>query len=530
MSQFHFIIVGAGAAGSAVAWRLVSKGYKVLCLDRGPHMDPSDYPSTGTDWELKKRDNFNPVTALRQNAFDFPVDDSQSPIAVCNYNAVGGSTILYSGHFPRFLEVDFALKSREGLGEDWPISYEALTPYFALNEREMGLSGLVGDPYYPDIETALPPLPLGTSGETLARAFNAKGWHWWPSFAAIATRPHAGRSACINLGPCNTGCPQGAKASADITYLKQATRLGLTVIAEFAVSRVLVKDGKAYGVEGFDSAGEPQVFLADNVILASSAIGTPRILLNSCSNEYPQGLGNESGMVGRNLMIHPLGYVEGVFPEKLDADSGPQGCMLYSLQFHRTPGADHQLGYMMHALRGTGPVETALSALQKRKLSFGASLYEDFDTFYGKQLVIAIICEDLPDKENRLELDFTRTDRFGEPGVKIHYQLQDNSKKMMIHGMNRARELMGQAGALRSYAHGPVRNTGWHLMGTARMGNDPSTAVVDASGKVHGIDNLFVADSSVFVTSSCVNPANTIQSVALYLADRIDERYKQSHS
>lgn len=523
MSDFHFIVVGAGAAGAAVAWRLVEKGYKVLCLDRGPHMDAAQYPSTATDWEIQKREAYNPVIAVRQNAFDYPVDDGESPIAICNYNAVGGSTILYSGHFPRFLPPDFALKSREGLGENWPIGYNELAPYFALNEDEMGMSGLVGDPYYPDIQEALPPVPLGIAGETLGRAFNAKGWHWWPSYAAISTRERNGRNACLNLGPCNTGCPQGAKASVDITYLKKAVAKGLVIEAEFAVSKLLYENGKVAGVEGYDCEGQLRRFEADNVILASSAIGTPRLLLNSASQDHPQGLANTSGMVGRNLMIHPLGYVEGLFEERLDTDSGPQGSMLYSLEFYRNEGADHKLGYMMHALRGTGPVEAATSALQRRKLRFGASLYDDFDQFYAKQMVIAVICEDLPERENRLELDPSKQDRFGAPGVKIHYQLHENTKKMMIHGMSRAREVLAEAGAKRSYAYGPVRNTGWHILGTARMGDSPVDSVVNRKGQAHDVGNLFIVDSSVFVTSSCVNPANTIQSLSLYLADRINE-------
>ncbi|MGR9146706.1 GMC family oxidoreductase (plasmid) [Rhizobium leguminosarum] len=528
MDRFHFIIVGAGAAGAAAAWRLTSKGYRVLCLDRGPWMEPSSYPSTGPDWEIRKKTEFNPAIAERQNRFDYPVDDADSPIAVCNFNAVGGSTVLYSGHFPRFLEPDFSLKTTEGLGEDWPLSYAELMPYFALNERQMGMSGLVGDAYYPHIEEALPPVPLGVAGARLGRGFNEKRWHWWPSFAAIATRDKGGRSACLNLGPCNTGCPQGAKATADNTYLTDALRQGLTIVPEFAVSRVLVKDGVAYGVEGFDAKGERHAFHADNVILASSAIGTPRILLNSRNAERPTGIGNTMGLVGHNLMIHPLGYVEGIFAERMDTDAGPQGCMLYSLQFYRSQAAGHKLGYMMHALRGTGPVETAMSALGKRKLRFGSAIYGDFDALYGKQLVVAIICEDLPEVENRIELDETRQDRFGDPGIKVHYKLHENTKKMMVHGMTRGRELMAAAGAVRSSAYGPVRNTGWHLLGTARMGDDPQHSVVDPSGKVHDTDNLYVIDSSVFVTGSCVNPANTIQAVALLLSDRIDERVRQT--
>lgn len=530
MTAYDFLVVGAGAAGAAVAWRLVSRGYRVAVVDRGPEMDPSRYPSTGADWELRKRTEFSPVAAERGSPFDYPVDDSASPIAVCNFNAVGGSTILYSGHFPRFLPPDFETKSREGLGEDWPFGIAKLNPYFALNEKMMGLSGLVGDPFYPDIEEALPPVPLGSAGERLARAFNAKGWHWWPSFAAIATRPRGERGACLNLGPCNTGCPQGAKGSADNTYLAEARRLGLEVIPEFAVSRVLVNGGRAVGVEGFDRDGARQVIEADRVVLAASAIGTPRILLNSRSDERPYGLGNSHDQVGRNLMIHPLGYVEGAFADRLDVDAGPQGSMLYSLEFHRTEGTGHRLGYMMHALRGAGPVEMALSAYGRRKLRFGPAVYEDFDAVYGKRLMLAIICEDLPEPDNRVELDASRSDRFGAPGVHVRYQMHDNTKKMMIHGMSRGRELMAAAGAIRSSAIGPVRNTGWHLLGTARMGDDPRRSVVDAEGRVHDTENLYVADSSVFVTGSCVNPANTIQAVALYLADRMDEHVRSTRA
>lgn len=521
MTDFDYIVVGSGAAGAAAAWRLCEKGYSVACLERGDWTNPSEYPSTQTNWEHLKATKTNPVIAERQNIHDYPVDDQDSPIAICNFNAVGGSTILYSGHFPRFLETDFKLKSTENLGDDWPISYQDLRPYFELNEQHMAVSGLAGDPYYRDIENLLPPVPLGRTGERLANAFNRKQWHWWPSYSAIATREQNGRSACINLGPCNTGCPQGAKSSTDITYIKKAEKHGLSVMTGAAVSKVLVKDHKAIGVEFVDGDNQTKRLLSNHVLLAASAIGTPRILLNSADENHPNGLNNRYDQVGRHLMIHPLGYVEGICDEELDTDIGPQGCMLYSLEHYRTPGADHKLGYLMHALRGTGPLETALSALGKRKLKFGPQLYEDFFNLYRKQLVISLICEDLPDPNNRVTLDLKNCDRAGVPGVKIKYALHENSKKLLSHGMSKAREIMAEAGCVRSYAYGPVRNTGWHVMGTARMGENPENSVVKPNGECHDISNLYVVDSSTFVTGSCVNPANTIQAVALYLTDQI---------
>jgi choline dehydrogenase-like flavoprotein len=157
MTAIDYLVIGSGAAGAAAAWKLCKHGFTVVCIERGGWMDPATYPTTRVDWEKAKRTTANPVMAERQNSWDYPVDDSDSPIAVCNFNAVGGSTILYSGHFPRFRPDDFALKTTEGLGEDWPLSYDDLRPFFDENEREMSVSGLVGDPMYPDIESLLPP-------------------------------------------------------------------------------------------------------------------------------------------------------------------------------------------------------------------------------------------------------------------------------------------------------------------------------------------------------------------------------------
>jgi choline dehydrogenase-like flavoprotein len=519
-THYDFIIVGSGAAGAAAAWRLCQNGHKVACLERGKDLVPSEYPSTKSNWELLKQTEFNPVISKRQNLSDYPVDDSESPIAVCNYNAVGGSTILYSAHFPRFQPQDFKIKSSDGLYEDWPISYDDLKPYFELNESEMSVSGLVGDPMYPDIESLLPPVPIGKSGEVIAKAFNEKGWHWWPSYSAISTKTRDGRNSCINLGPCNTGCPQGAKSSVDVTYLARAKTLGLEMYTQCFVDSIIVKDHVAKGVVYFDSDGVRHQLFADKVILAASAIGTPRLLLNSENGCGEKGVSNSSGLVGKNLMIHPLGYAEGVFEEALDTDIGPQGCMIYSLEHYRNSDKDFNLGYMMHVLRGTGPVETATSAQSRRKLRFGEHLEEDFNNFYKKQLSISIICDDLPQTTNFLELS-DETDRFGTPGVKIKYEVSENTLQMMKDGMGKAKEILKLAGAKKTYAYGPVRNTGWHLMGTCKMGDDPTNSVVNAKGESHDVKGLFVVDSSCFVTGSCVNPANTIQAVALYLTDQI---------
>lgn len=524
--MYDVVIVGAGAAGAAAAWRLCQRGLKVALLERGVWQDPQNYPSTASDWELRKAAEYSPLPAKRDSAFDYPVDNNASQIDVCNFNGVGGSTILYSGHFPRFQPEDFQLFSRRGIYEDWPIDYEDLQPYFEMNEKMMTVAGLVGDPMYPDIKTLLPPVPLGQAGNMVAKAFNELKWHWWPSYSAIATRPINARAACLNLGPCNTGCPQGAKSSTDVTYVTSAVSMQLELITEAAVSSVITEDDRAVGVRWFDREGIARETRGAKILLASSAIGTPRILLNSSSTRFPHGVANSSGLVGKNLMIHPLGYVEGLFPAELDVDVGPQGCMLYSLEHYRGSDRDFDLGYMMHVLRGTGPLEAARSAYTRKKLRFGSHLESDFMKFFRKQLAISIICEDLPDSGNKVTLS-GETDRFGVPGIKVCYSMSENSRKMMSHGLQSARQVLKLAGAHKTYVAGPVREAGWHVMGTCKMGNDPKTSVVNQIGEAHDVANLFVIDSSCFVTGSCVNPANTIQAVALYLADKIADNFKK---
>ena len=186
------LIVGAGASGAAMAWSLAETRMSILCLEQGDWMDPAAYPSTTHDWELRQFSDFSLSPNTRGRSEDYPVNDDDSPIAVSNFNAVGGSTILYAAHFPRLHPADFRVKTLDGVADDWPLDYQRLEPYYAVNDRMMGVSGLAGDPAYPPKEVPLPPVPLGKLGETLARGFNRLGWHWWPSDSAIATRPYEG--------------------------------------------------------------------------------------------------------------------------------------------------------------------------------------------------------------------------------------------------------------------------------------------------------------------------------------------------
>ena len=249
---------------------------------------------------------------VRQMKSDYPINDQESPISVVNYNGVGGSTVLYAAHFPRLHPSDFKVKSLDGVAEDWPIDYFQLEPYYQQNDKNIGVSGLDGDPAYPDKQLPLPPIPMGKMGNVIGEGFNKLGWHWWPSDAAIISEPYEGRDRCINLGPCISGCSQGAKSSADVTYWPMAIRAGVELKTNCRVREITVDDkGMATGVIYYDAQGQEQEQKAEVVIVACNGVGTPRLLLNSKSELFPDGLANSSGLVGKNLMMHPWNHMEG---------------------------------------------------------------------------------------------------------------------------------------------------------------------------------------------------------------------------
>ena len=421
---------------------------------------------------------------------------------------------------------DFRTRSLDGVGEDWPISYRDLEPYFYENEKIMGVAGLVGDPAYPEYKELLPPIPLGKMGQAMAKGFNKLGWHWWPSYSAINTRKHGNRSPCINLGPCNLGCAQGAKASVNLTYWPLAKLQGVEVLTQSRALEIPVDSkGRATGVVYADLSGAHHFLPARLVVLACNGIGTPRLLLNSKSNLFPDGLANETGLVGRNLMLHPLAYTEATFDEEMQSSIGPHGCCILSQQFYETDTQrDFARGYTLQVLRGAPAAETALKGYLMRQLPLGPDHHKKFAKLFNHTVGIAVISEDLPEAHNRVELDLNNVDSSGMPGVKIHYKLSENTKRMLKHGIQASKQVFDSAGARVTSSFAPIKQAGWHLMGTVRMGDDPKTSVVNRYGQAHSVKNLFVVDSSLFVTSGAVNPVATAQAITLFCCDHLSKK------
>jgi len=499
-----------------------------VCLEQGDWVNPSNYPSTGQDWEARSWGEYSVSPNRRGRATDYPVNDTDSPIAVSNFNGVGGGTILYNGHFPRFHPSDFRVKTLDGVADDWPIDYATLAPFYAQNDQMMGIAGLAGDPANPphfDNDVLMPPLPLGKSASAMARGFNAQGWHWWPSDAAIATQEHDGRAPCINLGACLSGCAQGAKASTDITYWPHAMRQGVELRTRCRVREITLDDaGMANGVWYYDQDGAEQFQQAAVVILATNGVGTPRLMLNSKSERFPDGLANSSGLVGKNLMFHPYAMIRGVFPEALDGHRGPGAC-IWSQEFYETDlSRGFVRGFTFEMNRGMGPAATAMLGLGHGRIPWGEDFHRMYARLHERVTGMVAICEDLPELHNTVTLDDTLVDSHGIPAPKISYTLSDNSRKMLDYAVARAAEALRAGGATDIMSEAPLGVGGWHLMGTARMGVDPAKSVVNEWGRAHDVKNLFVIDGSIFVTSAGVNPTRTIQALALYITDCMKKR------
>ena len=307
------VVVGSGPSGAIVSHALAARGFTVVCLEQGDWVNASDFPANNPQWELQVQNQWAHDPNVRDLPADYPLNVADSDMSPVMFNAVGGSTIFYGGQWVRLLPSDFRVRSLDGVAHDWPISYEDLAPYYADLEQFIGVAGLPGDTTYPPgPDYPLPPHPIGKVGRKAAESANALGWHWWPGIHSIASQKFKELTQCARWGTCEWGCPEGAKASADIAYWPHALKSGATLLTGARARRIETRDdGAVSGVVWIDRAGAEHRQLANAVVVCANSIGTSRLLLLSDSPSHPNGLANSSGQVGRNLMLHPNATVTG---------------------------------------------------------------------------------------------------------------------------------------------------------------------------------------------------------------------------
>lgn len=518
------VVIGAGPTGAAVAWRLASQGIDTICIDRGGWYDYAAVNRDAPDWEARRGGQLHANPNIRDGANDYPVDDVDSPIKPMIGNGVGGSSIYWSAHVPRFRPEDFRINTLDGVGDDWPVSYNDLASYYALNEARWGVASFPGDPSAPPHGNGALTLPtVGAHGRRIAAAFDRFGWHWWPVDLVVGRDGDAsGTPHCTHIGPCDLGCPSRIRSGADRAYAQDA----VAAAARFLTStRVLRLEHDAAGLVTAaicrDATGDFRV-TGSRFVLSANGMGTPRLLLLSASASFPDGLANRSGLVGRNLMLHPYARVDGRFDEPLGAWVSGEKAGLVSFEFYATrPEHGFKRGLKLQLTGGPGPLAIARGAVYGDMLPWGEGHHDAFAQRFDHTCGFTVCAEDLAEPANRISLSPTLLDGDGLPAPKMTYALSENSRQILDFGMARADEVLREAGALETF-HTPLRSeAGFHIMGTARMGNDPATSVVDPYGRCHDVPNLFLADASVFVTSAAINPTATAQALALRTADHL---------
>lgn len=517
------LIVGAGPSGAVVAHTLASRGMSVVCLEQGDWVNPDDLPGSKPEFELLTRTQWHWEPNVRGRTADYPLELSETEAPVSMFGAVGGSSVVYGAHWLRLMPSDFRVRTLDGVADDWPISYQDLEPYYNRIDEFIGVAGLGGDPAFPPQDFPLPPHPIGPGGLHMGQAMNKLGWHFWPGTHAIPSTAYKNMGQCVRWGVCERGCPAGAKASFDLAYWPHATAKGARLVTNARVARITTgTDGLADGAIWIDAAGVERRVRANAVVLAANGVGTPRLLLMS-------EVANSSGLVGKNLMVHPNRGVAGVYDEDLQSWSGPAGQLLYSLEFYET---DPARGFVRGSKWNLMPLPGVLNVLDLYRdrpfeERWGRAAHQ-LSRHAGSALMWYANIDDLPEEHNTVTLDGQLRDSSGLPGAKITYRLSENSLRNLEFVTEKMTEAHHAAGAVDTFLD-PLVPSG-HLLGTARMGDDPATSVVDGFGRSHDVANLFVVDGSVMVTGGGMNPTSTITAFALRTAEHIADTAGQSRA
>ena len=530
-----FVIVGSGAAGGILAKELSTSGFDVVVLEQGPYRRASEFvhDELGVVFrhELLGGDTDVSGQTFRRDETETAVRPGRPPLEY--YQGVGGSSVHFTANFWRLREIDFVERSRLGAiagtnFADWPITYAELEPYYTKVDWEIGVSGAPGPNDAPRSKPfPLPPLPVKSSGVLMERGAKKLGLSCQPEPHAILSRPFNGRPACINCGYCMFfGCEVGAKSSTLAAMIPLAEASGRCEIrAESAAFRIGTDQrGRVNEVLYYDAGGKEQRQRTKAVILSANGAETPRLLLMSASERFPDGLANSSGYVGRNLMFNAHAVGHGVFAEQLNDYKGVQVTRIVHDFYEADPKRGFYGGGGLDArpLWSATPILHALMGMPPDVPAWGAEFKEAMAHNFTRQMCIVASTTSLPLDRNNITLDPDSKDRWGRPAIRTTYRDHDDDLATAGFLLEHAMAILDAAGAEKTWGLGQaLTEMSAHLLGTCRMGDDPATSVVNRDHRSHDIPNLFICDGSSFVTSGRGQPTMTIMALAFRAADRI---------
>ena len=504
------VIVGSGAGGGTLGNELAQKGIKTVILEAGERVEIPDFEND--EWS-----NFSKISWLdkRTTSGTWKVATDFSGLPAWIVKAVGGSTIHWAGASLRFQEHEFKAKTTYGdiAGAsllDWPLTLAEMEPYYAKAEDKLGVTRT----------HSIPGLPGNNNFKVMeagAKKLGYKEVH--TGRMAINSEPRDGRGACQQIGFCFQGCKSGAKWSTLYSEIPKGEATGnLEVRPDSQVLKIEHDDsGKVTGVVYANKKGEQFKQAARIVCVAGNSIESPRLLLNSASRKYPDGLGNSSGQVGKNYMRHMTGSVYAVFEKPVHMYRGTTMAGIVQDEAINDPKRGFVGGYEMETLSLGVPFMAAF-------LDPGA-WGRDFADYMDKYQCMAgmwLVGEDMPQEANRVSLHATEKDQFGLPVPNVHFDDHANDIAMRDHAYKQGQAIYAAAGAQKSFRTPPYPST--HNLGTNRMSENPRDGVVNKWGQTHDIANLFVSDGSQFTTGGAENPTLTIVSLAIRQADYIAEQ------
>ncbi|MEP6886598.1 MAG: GMC family oxidoreductase [Gammaproteobacteria bacterium] len=534
-----FAIVGSGAAGGVIARELAQAGFSVVVLEQGPRLSSADFEHDELKYYYLSGISNDPAISP-QTFRDDPAQTAQRPRSgnsLIYARVVGGSSTHFTANYWRFHEIDFVERSVlgaiPGTGfADWPITYQDLEPYYTKVEWEVGVSGLAyASPFDPPRTKPypMPPLPVKSSGVLFERGARKLGLHPYPAPMAIVSQLYRGRPPCAHCGFCiGFGCEVIAKSSTLYTMIPEAEATGRCEIRphSYVYQVAMNSRGRTTGVRYFDEKKREHLQKARAMVLSANGAETARLLLNSSSGRFPQGLANSSGLVGKYLMFNSSAGVHAQFEHELNEYKSVQVTRILHDFYDSDPQRGFYGGGGIDARMGVQPVGWALAAGGDLP-HWGADFKSRLEAF-PRSMLSTGHCTSLPVETNSVSIDPTLKDAWGIPAMRVTYKDHPDDLATARFLQDRSVEIMQAAGAQKVWRAAPrIARGSVHLLGTCRMGNDPAASVVDKYHRTHDVPNLFLCDGSSFVTSGRGQPTMTIQALAFRAAEHIGQFAKR---